>query len=104
MPHIRVTGIGDPQKSGGATMYMACLLISEAGETLTDINVKARLYAGDGYLVAPNYPLPVIREDPDLYDQIPELDGVKAQLDCTVSDNSERSAALDISLTLAVTP
>jgi hypothetical protein len=102
MPHIRVTGIGDPQQSGGATMYMSCLLTSDAGEKLTDLSVKVRLYADEEFLFAPNYPIPVVRAPPESPDNITELDGVGARLECSVRDNSNRSASLTIFVDMAV--
>ena len=104
MPHLRVTGIGDPQKSGGATMYLTCRLTSDNGEVLTDLDVKVRLYAAEGYLYAPNYPLPVVRADAAVSDNIPELNGTGARLECAVRDNSSRSASISTLVELRVSP
>ncbi len=102
MPHLRVTGIGDPQPSGGATMYMTCRLTSDAGEVLTDLNVKARLYVGDGFLFAPNYPIPVVRAPPAAPEDVPALDGVMGRFECSVRDNSNRTASISVLLSLSV--
>ena len=103
MPEVRVTGLGDPQPSGGATMFMTCRLTADTGEVLSDLDVKARLYGGDGYLYAPNYPIPVTRQPPQSPDDVSELDGVGARFECAVRDNDDRSASVTTNVQMMVT-
>lgn len=92
-PSIRAGGIG-------ADVRMRCTLTTTGGEQLSDARERRHLVlSSEGLIEATNFPMFLQRIDAD--ESVEELYGESATLECTLTDEEERSAELAVECELA---
>ena len=88
MPCIRIVGI-----ASRATVN--CSLTMDSGEVVGQVKAKTNFFlAADGYLEYHSFPIPVTYEIEEL--PIDDLYNQEATLQCTVSDDEERSNGMTV--------
>ncbi|MDP6943810.1 MAG: hypothetical protein QF464_06630 [Myxococcota bacterium] len=94
MPALRIEGIFPFATT-------ACTLTMETGEVVGQVSATTRFFlATDDKYEVQAFPVPVIHASPNEAEEIDDLFGLNATLDCTVIDSEERSGTVTRELVL----